>query len=122
MEPTELELLKTVMLADIEAFAMQAAGYEAKAKLVLDPNEAKELVGLASILGLHASVIDHYLGVIEEIQNREVVNDGGSEPNQTTARSETVRKKALAPNLRKFIRGQCFFFTQTLSCRKSIWR
>jgi hypothetical protein len=85
MEPTELELLKTVMLADIEAFAMQAAGYEAKAKLVLDPNEAKELVGLASILGLHASVIDHYLGVIEEIQNREVVNDGGSEPNQTTA-------------------------------------
>lgn len=76
------DYLRAILEADKESFEIQAQGYETKATLTIDPQEAKNLKGLATVLALHVSVISHYLEVMADIDSKvEATNDGVSEPN-----------------------------------------
>lgn len=79
-EDDKWSVVKTMLSNDISVWKETLFNLEARKKLSIDLEERAELDMMLGTLAIYEAVLEHYLGIMEELDK---VDDGGTETSDT---------------------------------------
>lgn len=76
------EALKLVLTTDLEAWVNEKNSMQLEYNTEMDLGKRGALQGAISLLSVYQSILEHYLGVMEDLEKE---GDGGEEPRQVAS-------------------------------------